>query len=96
MRNSKFLFSFKWFLYFQCLQLRKKTTRLIKEKDEAIKRAHEQYEKELKYNLDILRRQKNILIVERGEHLEIDSKVLAAEEGIKRLLDRLKKSLDTR
>ena len=78
------------------MQLRKRTNKLIKEKDEAIKRAHEQYEKELKYNLDILRRQKNILIVEREEHLETDSKVLAAKEGIKRLIDRLKKSVDTR
>ena len=68
--------------------MRKKTTRLIKEKDAAIKKAHEQYEKELKYNLDILRRQGHILNVEIGEHLEIDSKVLAAKEGIKRLLDR--------
>ena len=76
--------------------MRKRTNKLIKEKDEAIKRAHEQYEKELKYNLDILRRQKNILIVEREEHLETDSKVLAAKEGIKRLIDRLKKSVDTR
>ena len=50
----------------------------------------------MKYNLDILRRQGPILNVEIGEHLEIDSKVLAAKEGIKRLLDRLKKSVDTR
>ena len=78
------------------LQLRKKTTRLIKEKDAAIKRAHEQYEIEMKHNLDILRRQRHILNMEKGEHLEIDSTVLAAKEGIKRLLDRLKKSVDTR
>ena len=78
------------------MQLRKRTNKLIKEKDEAIKRAHEQHEKELKYNLDILQRQRHILNLERREHLETDSKVFAAKEGIKRLLERLKKSVDTR
>ena len=66
------------------------------EKDAAIKKAHEHFEKELKNRLDILKRQSHILNVERVEHLTIDSKLIAAKEGIKRLLDRLKKSLNAR
>ena len=74
--------------------MRRKTTRLIKEKEAEIKRAHS--ESELEYKLGILKRQRHILNAERGEHLEIDSKLLTAKEGIKKLLDRLKKSLDSR
>ena len=66
------------------------------EKDEAIKRAHEHSEKESKYKLGILKKQTHLLNVEREEHIEIDSKLMTAKEGIKRLLDRLKKSLDSR
>ena len=66
------------------------------EKDEAIKRAQEHSEKESKYMLGLLKRQAHFLNVEKEEHFEIDSKLITAKEGIKRLLDRLKKSMDSR
>ena len=66
------------------------------EKDEAIKRAHEHSKKESKYELGILKRQAHFLNVEKEEHFEVDSKLITAKEGIKRLLDRLQKSLDSR
>ena len=66
------------------------------EKDEAIKRAQEHSEKESKYMLGLLKRQAHFLNVEKEEHFEIDSKLITAKEGIKRLLDRLQKSLDSR
>ena len=78
------------------MKLRKKTTRLILEKDEAIKRAQEHSEKESKYMLGLLKRQAHFLNEEKEEHFEIDSKLITAKEGIKRLLDRLKKSMDSR
>ena len=74
--------------------MRRKTTRLIKEKEAEIKRAHA--ESELEYKLGILKRQRHVLSAEKEKHLEIDSKLMTAKEGIKRLLDRLKKSVDSR
>ena len=66
------------------------------EKEEEIKRAHDHSENELEYKLGILKRQRHVLSAEKEKHLEIDSKLMTAKEGIKRLLDRLKKSVDSR
>ena len=63
------------------------------EKEAEIKRAHKT---ELEYLLGILKRQRHVLNAEREKHLEIDSKLVTAKEGIKRLLDRLNKSVDSR